>query len=98
MCEGGGQQITHTHTHSHSHSRTHSLTHSLTHILTHVELTLDFVFSALCPVSSGEDLLSLLFALLDEFLFRFSAEDFLVCKRVEIVEFDTENWKIKVRG
>ncbi|EGD80736.1 archease [Salpingoeca rosetta] len=47
---------------------------------------------------SGTDLLSLLFALLDEFLFRFSAEDFLVCKRVEIVEFDTTNWKIRVRG
>eukprot|EP00053_Salpingoeca_punica_P004218 m.47918 g.47918 ORF g.47918 m.47918 type:complete len:190 (+) comp12682_c0_seq1:77-646(+) len=46
----------------------------------------------------GHDLLSLLYALLDEFLFRFSAEDNLVCKEVKILEFDQENFKIKVQG
>ncbi|EDQ91254.1 uncharacterized protein MONBRDRAFT_15006, partial [Monosiga brevicollis MX1] len=46
----------------------------------------------------GHDLMSLLYALLDEFLFRFSAEDNLVCREVEIVEFDTDNFKITVRG
>ena len=30
----------------------------------------------------GHDLGSLLFALLDEFLFRFSADDFMVCRKV----------------
>eukprot|EP00051_Salpingoeca_urceolata_P023307 m.392991 g.392991 ORF g.392991 m.392991 type:complete len:193 (-) comp20088_c7_seq1:88-666(-) len=46
----------------------------------------------------GHDHLSLLFALMDEFLFRFCAEEEVVCKRVCIQEFDTENFKIKVRG
>eukprot|EP01147_Barroeca_monosierra_P008883 gene8883-1234_t len=47
---------------------------------------------------TGTDLISLLFHLLDEFLFRFSAEDFVVCKRVEILEFDQEKFSINVRG
>lgn len=46
----------------------------------------------------GHDLQSLLFALMDEFLFRFSAEDFMVCPEIKIVEFDRENFKIKVEG
>eukprot|EP00730_Choanoeca_flexa_P000643 TRINITY_DN10281_c0_g1_i4.p2 TRINITY_DN10281_c0_g1~~TRINITY_DN10281_c0_g1_i4.p2 ORF type:complete len:161 (+),score=32.26 TRINITY_DN10281_c0_g1_i4:995-1477(+) len=46
----------------------------------------------------GHDLMSLLYALLDEFLFRFSAEDNLVCKDVEIVEMDLDAFKIKVKG
>eukprot|EP00050_Salpingoeca_kvevrii_P001746 m.178194 g.178194 ORF g.178194 m.178194 type:complete len:142 (-) comp10446_c0_seq11:2289-2714(-) len=47
---------------------------------------------------AGHDMCSLLFALLDEFLFRFSAEDFMVCKEVKIVNLDLENWKIDVQG
>eukprot|EP00049_Salpingoeca_infusionum_P005951 m.99560 g.99560 ORF g.99560 m.99560 type:complete len:155 (+) comp13146_c0_seq1:62-526(+) len=47
---------------------------------------------------SGHDLPSLLFALLDEFLFRFTAEDNLVCKQVEIVDLDLEGFNITVRG
>ena len=47
---------------------------------------------------AGHDLPSLLFALMDEFLFRFSAEDFMVCPVIKIVEFDRESFKIKVEG
>lgn len=46
----------------------------------------------------GHDMPSLLFALMDEFLFRFSAEDFMVCPVIKIVEFDRESFKIKVEG
>ena len=42
--------------------------------------------------------MSLLYALLDEFLFRFSAEDNLVCREIEIVTMDLEAFKITVRG
>lgn len=46
----------------------------------------------------GEDMLSLLFHLLDEFLFLFCAEPFFVPKEVKIKEFDRENWRIVVEG
>jgi len=45
----------------------------------------------------GHDLESLLFALMDEFLFQFSTE-FIICKEIEIEELDTENFKIKALG
>ncbi|GFO46143.1 protein archease [Plakobranchus ocellatus] len=47
---------------------------------------------------SGEDMLSLLYHFLDEFLFFFSAEPFFIPRVVQITEFDTEEFKIKARG
>ena len=35
---------------------------------------------------------------MDEFLFRFSCDDFFIPKEIKILEFDQEAWKIKVRG
>lgn len=48
--------------------------------------------------AEGDDLLSLLFHFLDEFLFVFSAEPFFIARKVKILEFDKENFKIKARG
>jgi SHS2 domain-containing protein len=45
----------------------------------------------------GHDLQSLLYALMDEFLFIFSTELFVV-KRVTITEFDTTNFRITATG
>lgn len=45
----------------------------------------------------GDDLENLLFMFLDELLFLFSAEPFLICKALEITNFDTENFSIKCR-
>ncbi|XP_025017534.1 protein archease-like isoform X2 [Tetranychus urticae] len=45
----------------------------------------------------GEDMLSLLYQFLDEVLFLFNAEPNLICKKVEIVEFDQEEFTIKAR-
>ncbi|XP_046667828.1 protein archease isoform X2 [Homalodisca vitripennis] len=48
--------------------------------------------------AEGHDMLSLLFHFLDEFLFLFSAEPFFIARKVKILEFDKENFKIKARG
>ncbi|KAJ8673656.1 hypothetical protein QAD02_004918 [Eretmocerus hayati] len=48
--------------------------------------------------AEGHDLLSLLFHFLDELLFMFCAEPFLIAKRVKILEFDRENFRIKARA
>nr|SVE76136.1 EOG090X0IKX [Daphnia hispanica] len=48
--------------------------------------------------AQGEDLLSLLFHLLDEFLFLFSAEPFFIPRKVKITEFDRVNFKIVATG
>lgn len=45
--------------------------------------------------ASSEDLDGLLFQFLDELLFLFSAEPFLVCKKVEITKFDLESFTIE---
>ncbi|GMH38738.1 hypothetical protein BSKO_06622 [Bryopsis sp. KO-2023] len=51
-----------------------------------------------CTIEAeGHDMMSLLFAFLDEFLFVFHTE-FLVCNEVEVLEFDRENWKIRASG
>ena len=46
----------------------------------------------------AEELEPLLFQFLDDFLYNFSAEPFIVCKRVQITEFDREKMKIKAIG
>ncbi|KAL8566138.1 Protein archease [Nucella lapillus] len=48
--------------------------------------------------AEGDDMESLLFHFLDEFLFLFSADPFIICRVVKIVEFDRENFKIKAEG
>ncbi len=45
----------------------------------------------------GHDYESLLFGLMNEFLYIFSTEFFL-CKEVHIIDFDKENFKIKAKG
>ncbi|KAG8221928.1 hypothetical protein J437_LFUL002487 [Ladona fulva] len=47
--------------------------------------------------AEGHDMLSLLYHFLDELLFLFSAEPFLIARVIKINEFDTENFKIKAR-
>ncbi|PRD36461.1 UNVERIFIED_CONTAM: Protein archease [Trichonephila clavipes] len=46
----------------------------------------------------SHDMLSLLFHFLDEFLYVFSAEPYFIAKKVKILSFDRENFKIKARG
>jgi len=48
--------------------------------------------------AQGEDMLSLLFHLLDEFLFLFSAEPFFIARKVVITKFDRDNFKIRATG
>lgn len=45
--------------------------------------------------ASSEDLEGLMFQFLDELLFLFSAEPFLICKKVEITKFDLKNFSIE---
>lgn len=47
--------------------------------------------------ASGHDLESLLFHFLDELLFLFSCEPFLICSKVVIEEFITEGEDCKIR-
>ncbi|KAI4464396.1 archease [Holotrichia oblita] len=49
-------------------------------------------------VAEGDDLESLLFHFLDELLFLFSCEPFLICSKVKITEFKTgDEYKIKCK-
>ncbi|XP_060589727.1 protein archease-like [Ruditapes philippinarum] len=48
--------------------------------------------------AEGEDLESLLFHFMDEWLFVFSAEPFFIARKIHITEFDVENFKIKSIG
>jgi len=45
--------------------------------------------------AESDDLDGLLYHFLDELLFLFSAEPFLICKMLDIVKFDIENNKIE---
>lgn len=47
--------------------------------------------------AEGHDLLSLVFAFLDELLFVFFTESF-VCKHLKVVELDREAWRIRAIG
>ncbi|CAG9798361.1 unnamed protein product [Chironomus riparius] len=46
-------------------------------------------------IANAEDLDGLLYHFLDELLFLFSAEPYLICKKLRIEEFDTEAFKIR---
>ncbi|XP_039298155.1 protein archease-like [Nilaparvata lugens] len=48
--------------------------------------------------AEGHDMLSLLFHFLDEFLFLFSAEPYFIARKVKILEFDKEQFRIKAIG
>ncbi|GAB1597481.1 protein archease-like [Argonauta hians] len=48
--------------------------------------------------ATGEDLLSLLFHFLDEFLFLFCCEPFFIVRKVKILEFDLQNFSIHAEG
>ncbi|XP_033640981.1 protein archease-like [Asterias rubens] len=48
--------------------------------------------------AEGDDMLSLLYHFLDEFLFVFSADPFFIPREVTIDELDLENFKIKATG
>ncbi|XP_057338867.1 protein archease-like [Microplitis mediator] len=48
--------------------------------------------------AQADDLMGLLFHFLDELLFMFCAEPYLIAKKVKILEFDTVNFKIKARA
>lgn len=47
--------------------------------------------------AEGHDMESLLFHFLDELLFLFSAEPFLICSKLEITEFITEGEEYKIK-
>jgi len=46
----------------------------------------------------SDDMMNLLYHFLDEFLFLFSAEPYLIARVVKIVEFDAENFRLKALG
>uniref|UniRef100_A0A5S6R5B0 Archease domain-containing protein n=1 Tax=Trichuris muris TaxID=70415 RepID=A0A5S6R5B0_TRIMR len=46
----------------------------------------------------GDDMLSLLFHFLDEWLYAFCAEPFFVATSVRVIEFDVEQFHIRARG
>jgi len=48
--------------------------------------------------AEGHDMESLLYQFLDEFLFLFSAEPFFIARKVVILDFDVDNFKIRARG
>ena len=48
--------------------------------------------------TEGDDLLSLLFHFLDEFLFLFSADPFFVPREVKITHLDTNSFKVTAVG
>nr|VZI45275.1 unnamed protein product [Spirometra erinaceieuropaei] len=48
--------------------------------------------------ASGDDMMSLLFHFLDEWLFAFSADDFFFPRVIKITEFDKVNFRIKATG
>ncbi|KAJ1523513.1 hypothetical protein ONE63_001365 [Megalurothrips usitatus] len=48
--------------------------------------------------AQGDDFESLLFHFLDEFLFLFSCEPFLIARKVSIIDFDLENFRIIAKG
>lgn len=48
--------------------------------------------------ADGDDMMSLLYHYLDEWLFAFCAEPFFIPRVIKIVSFDRENFKIQARG
>jgi len=47
--------------------------------------------------AKGHDILDMVYHLLDEFLFVYGSE-YLICRRVEILELDEDNYRIRARG
>ncbi|XP_054158072.1 protein archease-like [Oppia nitens] len=47
---------------------------------------------------AGDDLESLFYQFLDEFLFAFSADPFFIGRKIKITEFDRQNNRIKAKG
>ncbi|XP_052765667.1 protein archease-like [Mya arenaria] len=48
--------------------------------------------------AEGDDMESLLFHFMDEWLFAFCAEPYFIARKIEITEMDLENFKIKSKG
>lgn len=44
--------------------------------------------------ATADDMIGLLYHFLDELLFLFSVEPFMICKKLEITEFNTEEFRI----
>jgi len=65
-------------------------------------MTTDFSrveMTRVCDISvQADDMMNLLYHFLDEFLFLFSAEPFLIARVVKITEFDAENFRLKASG
>jgi len=61
---------------------------------------IDSVDNIMCQevTVQAEDLESLLFRFLDEFLFLFSADPYFIARKVKILEFDRNSWKIRAKG
>lgn len=47
--------------------------------------------------ATGHDMESLLFHFLDELLFLFSCEPFLICSKLKILEFETEDEEYRIK-
>lgn len=45
----------------------------------------------------ADDMLGLLYRFLDELLFLFSAEPFLICRKLQILEFNTSEFRIRCK-
>lgn len=50
------------------------------------------------PLESHSLLYAQSYAMLDEFLFRFSTDDCVVCCEAKVLSIDRDTWTLKVRG
>lgn len=47
--------------------------------------------------AEADDMLGLLYRFLDELLFQFSAEPYMVCRKLEIIDFDETDFRIRCK-